>query len=197
MRINPRLSGSSNGLFILPPWQAASFAITASRTKKQTCQWQTQRWLNHKVHENKNATQCTQHSQAIQVLWQCQHEAATHTLCVCVCVAHVVCYRIGLPGLWGAWRSGVGRRWPLTQNWRKGNKRWLFSSLQLGLTDHWRDLTGGVELPAFDGRSPRLHHMTAGFADTLCTKENRRRSWINCNGDSVKLKTIWKTFTKD
>lgn len=48
-----------------------------------------------------------------------------------------------------------------------------FGSLQPGLTDHRRDLTGGVELPAFDGQSPRLYQLTAGFTDTLCTKAKR------------------------
>lgn len=114
------------------------------------------------------------------------------TPCAFVCV-HVLSYRTEVPGAWGAWGSGVGRCWPLTQNWRKGNKRWLFSSLQLGLRDHWRDLTGGVALPAFDGQSPRLHQLTVGFAYALCTK---RLYWINCNTNPIKLKIIWKTCDK-
>lgn len=54
------------------------------------------------------------------------------TPCVCVCV-HVVSYRAEAPGAWGAWASGVGHCWPLTQNWRKNNKRLFFLSLQLGV----------------------------------------------------------------
>lgn len=40
------------------------------------------------------------------------------TPCALVCV-HVLSYRTEVPGAWGAWGSGVGRCWPLTQNWRR------------------------------------------------------------------------------
>lgn len=119
---------------------------------------------------------------------------------VFVCGVHVVRYRMGLPGVWRAWGSGVGRRWPSTQNWRKG-KQTLIVFITAARVDRSRTgLDGRCAGTCFwwaESSSPSADHWICWHALRKGKQMMILSQLQKPVKDPVKLKTIWKTFTKD
>lgn len=124
------------------------------------------------------------------LLWWCQHVAATHTLC-CVCLSVCVCSLLPCRGSWAfkSLEEWSGSAFAFEAGLKERQQTWMLSGQNLVWWDHW--LTGDVLLPAPDGRSPTLHQLTVGFTRTFCTNA-KRLSWINCNTNPIKLKSLWK-----
>lgn len=110
-------------------------------------------------------------------------------LCLFVCVC--VCSLLPCRGCWAfkSLEEWSGSAFAFEAGLKERQQTWMLSGQNLVWWDHW--LTGDVLLPAPDGRSPTLHQLTVGFTRTFCTKA-KRLSWINCNTNPIKLKSLWK-----
>lgn len=189
MRINHRLSGSFSGL--LRRRHSLSLPLTPRS-----------RLVSDK-HNGDSMTKCMRIKTLHSVLnllkqnipYKCGDSVSTRlplTPCAFVRIVHVVCYRMGRPGVWGAWGSGVGRRWPLAQNWMERQQTLIVFIAAAWVDRSLAEVDGRCGVTCFwwaESSSPSADRWICWHA----LRKGQKRwwwSWINCNSDPVKLKTI-------